>query len=148
MIEYRKGNIWDTVDSGEAKAIVIPVNTLGVMGAGLAKQAKERGYEESYIWLCQNGNFKGGSVEITLSYAPIYPIYAFTKEDWRNSSKIEWIEKILKYMGFFHFPNIAPIIAVPALGCGLGGLNWSDVKPLCEKYLADSPTKFIIFEPQ
>lgn len=156
MTEYRTGNIWDALDSGEAQAIVIPVNCVGVMGAGLAKQAKERGYFDEYNFVCRTQVMFGGKVHWSEfphrdnggGVAWHYPIFAFTKENWRNPSRIEWIEKILSTIDRYKPRGKCPVVAVPALGCGLGGLDWSDVKPLCEKYLSDSPTKFLIYEPK
>ena len=143
MIEYRTGNIWDAIDSGEAQAIVIPVNTVGVMGAGLAKQAKERGYYNAYYKSLPSG---GGCViyHAQSTFIPSNVYFAATKEHYKNPSKLEWIDLSLKTIAIGNNGTVA----VPALGCGLGGLNWSDVKPLCEKYLADSPVKFLIYEPR
>lgn len=148
MIEYRTGNIWDALDSGEAQSSVIPVNCVGVMGAGLAKQAKERGYFDEYKFICDKWNPKAGEVYSAIFTVDTlhFALYAFTKDHWRNPSKIEWIDSILNALTDDKYAH--RVHAVPALGCGLGGLKWPDVKALCEKYLADSETKFLIYEPK
>ena len=146
---------------------VCPVNTKGVMGAGLAKKFKENypkeedgllncGMEDIYKDFCLNGECLGwdgvkrflpGDVVIKpYPYPPKkgdtwkYIALFATKDHWRDRSKIEWIESGL--MQLHHhlkskdaIANGKTSIAVPALGCGLGGLKYSHVKPLIVKYL-------------
>ncbi len=68
-----------------------------------------------------------------------------TKENWRNPSKIEYIQKGLqKFVDTYAEKNITSI-AFPRLGCGNGELNWNDVKPLMEHYLKDLPIDVYIY---
>ena len=128
-MKYKTGNLFDT------PAIpVIPVNIVGTMGAGLAKETAMRFplVEQSYKSAYRMKLLRMGKVMFIhtpgLSFA-LFP----TKHYWSNPSKIEWIKsglldlhkKILSY-GF-------TAVAFPKLGCGLGGLDWKKVKPLIER---------------
>lgn len=125
----------------KASTIVIPVNTVGVMGAGIAKIAKQKNpiMFESYRSMCFYGDLAPGDYVYELSDDGMQKLILFpTKEHWKNPSKLEWIESGLQSMidarsivekhGITL--NFMDSIAFPKIGCGLGGLNWSDVKPL------------------
>lgn len=132
MIEYIEGDIFNS----PAQTIVNTVNTVGVMGKGLALAFKQR-YPEmfaSYRTACEKRQLKTG--KLMLWYAPDHWVLLFpTKEHWRNPSKLEYIENgLIKFANTYADKNITSI-AFPRLGCGNGELNWNDVKPLMEKYL-------------
>lgn len=116
-----------------ADCVVIPVNNRGVMGAGLAKALKPHIPTtdwEYYLKLCRDGA-KGGDAYYSWSECWIY---AFTKENWKDSSKLIWIEQILQNLILLASPERS--ILIPHMGCGLGGLNWDKaVKPLYDHYL-------------
>lgn len=150
MITYSTGNLFSDFDNGVTNAIVIPVNCVGVMGKGVALEAKNRieGCEMEYNWLNSSSKFEAGNLYILGGRSEIW--FVTTKDHYRNPSKIEWVESIVKKLskienaanlGFFN-------VGVPALGCGLGGLLWNDVKALYEKYLTESPINFICYLPQ
>ena len=70
-----------------------------------------------------------------------------TKEHWRNPSKLEYIEKgLMKFVQTYAEKSITSI-AFPRLGCGNGELDWTDVKPLMERYLKSSIDVYITFGP-
>lgn len=142
MIEYIEGDIFKS----PAQVIVNPVNTVGVMGKGLALSFKQR-YPEMFTFYraaCEKKQFKIG--KLMLWYAPDHWILLFpTKENWRNPSKIEYIEKgLVKFVQTYADKNINSI-AFPKLGCGNGELSWDDVKPLMEKYLKALPIDIYIY---
>lgn len=121
-------NIFDS----EMEALVNPVNCVGVMGAGLAKQFRERFPEnyEIYRSYCNREILKPGFCFAVLENGK-WIINFPTKNHWKDKSKIEWVEE-----GLLFVKNNFPFsIAFPKLGCGLGGLNWWEVKPLIEKYM-------------
>lgn len=155
-------NIFDST----TQVIVNPVNLIGPMGAGLAKEFKERypDLEEKYKESCRQRQFTGakdfkspiGTNEILISDSRAMfegnlfltgsnnsrpSILCFpTKRDWRDPSDLALIEAGLKtfVQNYKHF-NIKSI-TFPKLGCGLGGLNWEkEVKPLMQKYLGSLP---------
>lgn len=142
MIEYVEGNIFDS----HAQTIVNTVNTVGVMGKGLALSYKKR-YPQmfiSYRNACEKHQLTIG--KLMLYYAPDHWILMFpTKEDWRNPSKIEYIEKGLKKFVCTYADKGITSIAFPKLGCGCGELSWGDVRPVMEKYLKHLPITVYIY---
>lgn len=142
MIEYIEGNIFNS----PAQVIVNTVNTVGVMGKGLALSFKKRYPHmfESYKHACDKHLLTIG--KLMLYYAPDHWILMFpTKENWRNPSKLEYLEAGLnKFVNTYAEKGITSI-AFPKLGCGNGELSWSDVKPLMEKYLKQLPITVYIY---
>jgi O-acetyl-ADP-ribose deacetylase (regulator of RNase III) len=142
MIEYIEGDIFNS----PAQVIVNTVNTVGVMGKGLALSFKNRYPEmfQSYKLACDKNLMKIG--KLMLFYSPDHWILLFpTKENWRYPSKLEYIEEGLsKFVRTFAEKNITSI-AFPRLGCGNGELNWEDVRPIMEKYLRQLPIDIYIY---
>ena len=128
MIKYVTGSIFAT----NARWMVNPVNTFGVMGAGLAAEFKSRypGMFRYYRAKCLAGQVRVGQIEV---YSPI--ILFPTKEDWRKPSRLEFIEEGLD--SFVRRHEEFSSVAFPKLGCGHGKLLWSNVKPLMERYLSE-----------
>lgn len=142
MIQYIKGDIFDS----PAQTIVNPVNCKGVMGAGLAKQFKERYPYMYYTYrkACDANLLKPG--KLMLHRAEDHWILNFpTKDDWRNTSEIRYIESGLqKFVQTYQAHGITSV-AFPPLGCGLGGLDFSLVKLLFEKYLSSLPIDVYVY---
>lgn len=142
MIEYRKeGSIFD---SG-AQALVNPVNTVGVMGKGLALEFKNRFFDNFIVYksACDKGELRAGDV-LVFGGNPLI-INAATKGHWRNLSDLNDVEGRGGCQEIYD-RNISSI-AIPALGCGLGGLIWSDVKSMIERILGEVPIPILVFEP-
>ncbi|WP_051188641.1 macro domain-containing protein [Proteocatella sphenisci] len=142
MIHYIEGDIFNS----PAQVIVNTVNTVGVMGKGLALAFKQR-YPKmfvSYRNACEKKQLTVG--KLMLFQAPDYWVLLFpTKENWRNPSKLEYIEKgLMKFVNTYAEKNITSI-AFPKLGCGNGELNWDEVRPLMEKYLKPLPIDVYIY---
>lgn len=141
MIEYIQGNIFNS----KVQTIVNPVNTVGVMGAGLALEFKKRYPKmfQSYKRACNKGLLSVG--KLMLCDESDYRILLFpTKTDWREPSRIEYIESGLKkFVETYESKNITSI-AFPKLGCGKGGLDWQEVKPIMERYLGNLPIPIIV----
>lgn len=142
MIEYIEGDIFES----PAQVIVNTVNTVGVMGKGLALSFKERYPQmyEKYKMACEKHLLTVG--KLMLIYEVDHWLLMFpTKENWRNPSKLEYIEKgLMKFVQTYAEKNITSI-AFPRLGCGNGELNWADVKPLMERYLKKLPIDVYIY---
>lgn len=138
MIKYVAGDIL----KANCQALVNPVNCVGVMGKGLALQFKKKYPKmfKSYIKVCNNGGFRPGDIYVYDTELLVTPQFIFnfaTKNHWNSKSKIEYIEKGLESVRdeiLWH--NIATI-ALPALGCGEGGLKWEDVKRKIDYWLND-----------
>ncbi len=109
---------------------------------------------------CKNGNLKPGTIFESFtdstadeSFDESFDhmiIFAATKDHWRNPSKLEWVVSCLQSIAERIVETNTPSIAIPALGCGLGGLSWTVVQPLMTKYLGALPdvdTTVTVFEP-
>jgi O-acetyl-ADP-ribose deacetylase (regulator of RNase III) len=137
MIKYITGDLL----SANTQALVNTVNTVGVMGKGIALQFKENfpcNYNE-YIKACKNKELEIGKLLVVRekNTEKEYIIINFpTKKDWKYRSKIEYIDKGLQELVKVIRQYEIKSIAIPPLGCGNGGLDWKDVKPLIEKYLS------------
>lgn len=124
-ITTKHGSIFDSA----AEVIVIPVNCVGVMGKGLALEAKKRfkGMFAFYEHACKTCVLIPGGV-----YQVGRVVCLATKDHWRNPARLEWVESGLIRIRKEVKTNS---IALPQLGCGCGGLNWADVEPLVHKHL-------------
>ena len=142
MIEYIEGDIFES----PAQVIVNTVNTVGVMGKGLALSFKQRYPQmfEKYRAACEKHLLTIG--KLMLFYETDHWLLLFpTKEHWRNPSKLEYIEKgLMKFVQTYAEKSITSI-AFPRLGCGNGELDWTDVKPLMERYLKELPIDVYIY---
>lgn len=138
MIKYTSENIF----SVNTEAIINTVNTVGVMGKGLALEFKKRypSNYDSYYKACKNNDVKIGKMFITQRSQELNPKYIInfpTKVHWKNPSKLEWIESGLEdLVKFIKYKNIKSI-AIPQLGCANGGLSWNVVKLVIEEKLKD-----------
>lgn len=145
MIKYLEGDIFST----PAQTIVNTVNTVGVMGKGIALEFKKRYPDmfDNYKIACEKNRLKIG--RLMLSYEPDHWVLLFpTKEHWRNPSRLEYIEQgLIKFSNIYAESGITSI-AFPKLGCGNGELNWDEVRILMEKYLKDLPIDIYIYTNQ
>lgn len=124
------------------------VNCVGVSGAGLAKAFKER-YPRAvkqYERACKQRGVRLGFVK-TCDGSPL--IFCFpTKHHWRDASRLDDIERgLVDLVDAVDFARVSTV-AVPALGCGLGGLAWDDVRPLIVAAAERSKKEWYLFAPQ
>ena len=132
MITVVQGDIF----MAGADAVVNAVNTVGVMGKGLALQFK-RAYPEMFaeyqLW-CRAGALRVGKMHVwqrSVEFGGPRLIINFpTKQHWRDPSRVEDIQAGLDALALVVVEWEVKSIAIPALGCGLGGLDWSVVEPL------------------
>lgn len=149
MITYTTGNLLDA----PAEALVNTVNTVGVMGKGIALMFKERfpANMNEYVKACKEGRVKTGNMFVTETHELMGPRWVVnfpTKQHWRSDSKIEWIETGLEDLRRFLLENQVKSIAIPPLGSGNGGLDWQTVKPKIEQSLADlTQVEILVYEP-
>ncbi|MGS0601765.1 type II toxin-antitoxin system antitoxin DNA ADP-ribosyl glycohydrolase DarG [Xanthomonas oryzae pv. oryzicola] len=148
MITFTQGNL---LESG-AEALVNTVNTVGVMGKGIALMFKERFKENflRYAAACKDNQVRTGKIfvtEVNELDGPRWIINFPTKQHWRGDSRIEWITEGLQDLHLFLSENKVKSIAIPPLGAGNGGLDWADVRPLIEEVLAGLDTDILVFEP-
>ncbi len=143
----------DLLKQDDVDAIVNTVNCVGVMGKGIALQFKNKWPDNfaQYQAACKTGKVRPGKMNVydAGAYAQPHFIINFpTKDHWRGNSKLSFIEDGLQDL-------IAQVraldirsIAIPPLGCGNGGLDWQDVKPMIEAAFAALPEVDVrLFEP-
>ncbi len=149
-MELRRGDILEA----QAEALVNTVNTVGVMGKGVALQFR-RAFPDNYrayAKACKRDEVEVGKVFVfdrgTIEH-PRYIINFPTKRHWRERSRIEYIQTGLKDL--VRQIRVLDIrsIAVPPLGCGYGGLDWDEVRTLIEEASDRLPdVEFLVYEPQ
>ena len=132
MLELiEKGNIFNS----DCEFLVNPVNCVGVMGKGLALEFKNK-YPlnfEIYKKACDNASFNIGNlliVPVDNKFIVNFP----TKKHWRNKSDLEFIKIGLEELKVAIKDFNIKSIALPKLGCGLGGLDWNEVFDLIKDF--------------
>ena len=124
-----------------AQTLVNTVNTVGVMGKGIAKTFKQLYPEmyQEYRQLCQDKKIAIGKLYIYRTPNKIVVNFP-TKKHWRNRSKVEYIEAGLEEFVNVHGEYGISSVSFPQLGCGNGELDWEQqVKPVMEHYLKNLP---------
>lgn len=152
--ERGAGSIFDV----DARALVNPVNCVGVMGKGLARAFKEKFPDVflEYERACRAEEIAPGRVQVVETCAESSAKYVInfpTKRHWRDKSRLEDIRAGLVDLAAWMTKNQISSIAIPALGCGLGGLDWKDVRRVIEDTLIDhvdvtGRIRVVLFEPQ
>lgn len=149
MIELKRGDILDA----KADALVNTVNCVGVMGRGIALQFRKafpdnfKFYEAAY----ERGEVRPGNMlvfDTGLLEQPRFIINFPTKRHWKGKSRIEDIDSGLRALVDEIMKRKIRSIAVPPLGCGLGGLKWNVVRPRIVAAFAGLPdVQVLLFEP-
>jgi len=134
MLEITRGDIL----KADTEALVNTVNCVGVMGRGIALQFRKAFPEnfKTYKSACDKEKFRPGMMlvyDLNRFENPRYVVNFPTKRHWKGKSKIEDIESGLEAL----VKEVAKLnirsIAIPPLGCGLGGLSWNQVKPIIQR---------------
>jgi len=149
MLRFTTGNILDS----SAEALVNTVNTVGVMGKGIALQFKQAFPHNFNVYqqACLNGQLTTGRIlavkdsELLLGERLI--INFPTKQHWKMPSKYEYVESGLIALVAYLQANPVKSMAMPALGCGNGGLDWQKVKPMIENHLFQLDMPIWVYEP-
>ncbi len=149
MIEYTQGNLLEA----DAEALVNTVNCVGFMGKGIALQFKQAFPEnfEAYRRACEQAQLHPGRMFVFENRSMIGPKYIInfpTKRHWKGNSRLEDIDAGLDAL----VEDVARLgiksIAVPPLGCGLGGLDWNKVRPRIElAFKAVPDVRVLLFAP-
>jgi O-acetyl-ADP-ribose deacetylase (regulator of RNase III) len=150
MMELKHGDIL----SADVEALVNTVNCVGVMGRGIALQFRKAFPEnfKAYKAACDRGELRPGKLfihEQAQLTNPRYMINFPTKKHWQGKSRIEYIDAGLQAL----VQEVQHVgirsIAIPPLGCGLGALKWSDVRPRIERALSMLPdVHVLLYEPK
>lgn len=149
MIQLVKGNLLES----DAQALVNTVNTVGVMGKGIALQFKEA-YPNNYALYrkaCKMNEVHVGQMFITeetnMYDGKKYIVNFPTKTTWRKPSEYSYIESGLEDLREKILSYRWKSIAIPPLGSHNGGLNWDKVKDMILKTLSDLPCEVLLYEP-
>lgn len=144
----------DDLFKSQAQVWVNPVNCVGVMGAGLAKKFANRfpGVLNYYRHACnvEKSLRPGGIITIPqhdTTPPPTWVVCLATKDHWQNHSQLRWIDAGLLVLAAWCRDEQITSLAIPAIGCGLGGLQWSVIRPLIVDRLGFIPG-LEIYEPQ
>ncbi len=149
MIEQGCGNLLEA----DIEALVNTVNCVGVMGKGLALQFKQAFPDNfaAYKAACKDGQINSGSIFVHITGKLLNPRYVMnfpTKRHWRDRSRREDIQSGLRSLTSDVERLQIQAIAIPPLGCGLGGLDWGDVKPMIVDAFKELPqVRVVLFEP-
>jgi O-acetyl-ADP-ribose deacetylase (regulator of RNase III) len=148
VISYHQGDLLEA----DVQALVNAVNTVGVMGKGLALAFKQRlpANFQAYAAACQRGEVQTGRMFITETPALLGPRWIVnfpTKQHWRDPSQLAWVQSGLQELRRFLLAQQVASVALPALGAGLGGLSWPTVRAEIEAALADLAVDIRVYEP-
>lgn len=149
MIHYVKGNLLES----DAQALVNTVNTVGVMGKGIALQFREAFPENYRIYrsICRKNELHVGQMLITADTSPTGSskvIINFpTKTHWRLPSEYSYIEQGLQSLRTEIINRGISSVAIPPLGSHNGGLDWLKVKQMIEQTLSDLKCDIYLYEP-
>ena len=143
------------ITESSADCIISAANCVGVMGKGVAKAIKSK-FPWAYPYyklVCERKGLQpGGLLAITLNVYPRedFPtiIHLATKNHWRNPSKLEWvISSCIELKEYIELKDIKSV-AIPRLGCGLGGLSWLEVRPEIEKIFQDMNCDIVFYNKE
>lgn len=148
MIHPGEGNLLEC----DAEALVNTVNTVGIMGKGIALQFKQAFPENFRIYkrACDRHEVRLGKMFVvpTMSLEnPKFIINFPTKAHWRSKTRIADVEAGLRDLVEVIRHHRITSVAVPPLGCGNGGLNWADVRPLITSALSELDVAVYLFAP-
>jgi len=149
MITFTQGNLLEA----DTDALVNTVNTVGVMGKGIALMFKEAFPEnfKAYEAACKTNDVRIGRMLVTERkdlMGPKWIINFPTKKHWRQPSKIEWIASGLEDLKRVIVEEKIKSVALPPLGSGNGKLDWQEVRPVIEAALKSlSHVTIIVYEP-
>ena len=149
MIQLTRGDIL----KADAEALVNTVNCVGVMGRGIAIQFRKAFPEcfKAYKAVCDRRELHPGKMHVCdlgRLENPRLVINFPTKRHWKGKSKLEDVEAGLVALVDMVRQRDIHSIAIPPLGCGLGGLEWSEVRTQIERAFADlEDVRVLVFEP-
>lgn len=149
MIRYTQGNLLDS----PAEALVNTVNEVGVMGKGIALMFRDAFPDNTraYAAACKAGKVRVGSMFVAENHdltGPRWIINFPTKRNWRYPSKMEWVREGLADLARVITDKGISSVAIPPLGCGQGGLDWSLVRREIESALGSlRGVDVVVYEP-
>ncbi len=147
MITFIQGH---NIFYSDAKTIVCPVNTVGVMGNGLARAFRDRypGLYDAYKRACASGVFQKQGYFVFKDPDFKTQVLCFpTKRHWKQDSQLRWIRTALKKLADTYKEHNITSIVFPPIGCGKGNLTWDEVKPVIIDELTKTDMEIEVCEP-
>lgn len=143
-VTYTTGDIL----RADAHCLINTVNCEGYMGKGIAYQFKLEFPEnnQSYVSACRSGKLVPGTLHCFSEKGKLIVNFP-TKNRWRENSRMEYIQLGLNELRRLIREKGIQSVAVPPLGCGNGGLDWEQVRPVIEERLANLPCDVVIYQP-
>lgn len=147
QLVFKSGDLFRS----DVQTLTNAVNVVGVMGAGIAKEFKRKFPDmfKDYQQKCKANEVVIGKPYVWRpnTFDGKWVLNFPTKRHWRGASRIEWIEEGLDHLVHNYRTWGITSLALPALGCSLGGLSWKDVKPLLSTRLSGLDIPIEIYEP-
>ena len=145
MVQIVAGDLF----TSEAQTLVNAVNCAGVMGKGLALAFKRRFPDmfQDYKDRCARGQVRLGEPYLCRRSAPPFILNFPTKDHWRSRSKLEDIVAGVGYLQRHYVEWDITSLAVPALGCGLGQLDWATVGPILHRLFSELTIPVALYAP-
>lgn len=145
----------ETIMQSRMQTITNTVNCVGVMGKGVALKFKNahRANFADYEQRCRRNAVRPGEpyvfpADLKRNKPDLELVLNFpTKDHWRNPSRLEWVDNGLQVLAAEYCEWGITSLALPALGCGNGGLEWSQVWPLIEQHLGPLPIHIEVWVP-
>ena len=150
MITFKQGDLFQD----QSEALVNPVNCVGIMGKGLALEFKSRFPDNfrEYNHACRIAQVRPGQMFVFNTYEPKIHQYIInfpTKRHWGDTSRIEDIQTGIQALAEEVRSRRITSIAIPALGSGLGGLRWNEVRSIIESGLRElEEMQITVYEPR
>lgn len=144
IVNFIDGNLFES----NAQTVVNTVNCVGIMGRGVALKFKTK-YPEmfnDYVKRCYSGQVNVGKPYIWKESTP-WILNFPTKNHWRDPSKIEYITTGLDYLVENYKSWGITSLASPALGCGLGGLDWNVISLILNEKLTKLEIPVTVYKP-
>jgi len=148
--EVDKKIIIGDIFQSEVQTLINAVNCIGVMGKGIALEFKNRFPEmyEDYVSRCTRKEVRLGEPYLFRRSSRPQIINFPTKDHWKSLSRIEDIEQGLKHLLAHYKEWGVTSLAIPALGCGNGQLEWREIKLLIFKYVKQIDVPVEVYAPK
>lgn len=145
MVQVVAGDLF----ASDAQTLVNAVNCAGVMGKGLALEFKQRYPDmfQDYRERCARGQMRLGEPYLFRRAAPPHILNFPTKRHWRSPSRLEDIVAGVRFLQARYGKWDITSLAVPALGCGLGQLDWAVVGPTLARLFGEFSIPVTLYAP-
>ena len=136
--------------TSELKVLACPVNTVGAMGAGLALAFNEK-HPDLYYQYKRQCRYRWFDHKSLMLFSPANADYRVllvpTKLHWKSPSSLQQVERCVRNIAKLYHQGKILEVALPALGCGYGELNYPEVKALIYQHLDPLALRVELYAP-